>query len=156
MGTKAKDLQVEGTPALTDYVINERVGGPGVQPRRTLLQKVYDLFVSSGIGEFTVSDGIAAAGANQAGATPLTKTRNRVDTVPSGSGVVEDATAPKTRTVQNNCGTGEDLLWYPNGVEQFYRTGGTGLLGAGVPIPIADGNSASYVRYSNGVLTLQG
>lgn len=154
MSTKVKDLQTEGSPALTDYVISERIGGPGIQPRKTLLQKVYDLFVSSGIGEFTVADGIAAAGTVQGDATPITKTRNRVDTVAPGTGVVEDATAPKTRTVQAN--GANNLKWYPNGTDQFYVTGGTGLLGAGIPVTVGPGNSLSYVRYSAGVLTIQG
>ncbi len=156
MGTKVKDLVIETAPALTDYTTNERIGGPGIQPKIVLWQKILDMFISGGVGQMTVLSGIVAAGANQAGATVITKTRNRVDTVPPGSGVVEDGTNPVTRTVQNNCGTGEDLKWYPNGTDQFYRTGGTGLLGAGVPITIADGNSAQYIRYSNGILTLQG
>jgi len=156
MGTKFKNATTEIAPALTDYALNERVGGPGKQPKKTLWQKIYDLFVTSGMGEFTVADGIVAAGTVQGDATEITKTRNRVDTVPAGSGVVEDATNPVTRTIQNNCGTGEDLLWYPNGTDQFYITGGAGLQGAGTPVTIADGNSKAYVRYSAGVLTLQG
>ena len=156
MGTKVKNAVIESTPALTDWTLNERIGGAGKQPRRTLWQTIFDMFVSNGMGQMTVLSGIVAAGANQAGATILTKTRNRVDTVPAGSGVVEDGTNPVTRTVQNNCGTGEDLKWYPNGTDQFYVTGGGGLQGAGAAITIADGNSAAYVRYTNGVLTLQG
>ena len=153
---KYRLLPINNSPALTDYTTVQQVSTSRVQPERTLWQKIYDLFVSSGMSEMTVASGIIAAGTMQGDATEITKTRNRVDTVPTGSGVVEDATNPVTRTVQNNCGTGEDLLWYPNGTDQFYGTGGTGLLGAGVPITIADGNSAAYVRYSTGVLTLQG
>lgn len=156
MGTKVKNAIIESNPAITDWTLNERIGGAGKQPRRTEWQTIFDMFVSAGMGQVTAQSGIVAAGANQAGATEITKTRNRVDTVPAGSGVVEDETNPVTRTVQNNCGTGEDLKWYPSGTAQFYRTGGIGLLGAGIPIIIADGNSAQYIRYNNGVLTLQG
>ncbi len=109
------------------------------------------------VNTLTKEDAIVAAGTTQGTATTITKRHNRVDTVPAGSGVVEDATNPDHRVIQNNCGTGEDLKWYPNGTQQFYRTGaGGGLLGSGVPIIIADGNSAAYIRYSANVLTIQG
>lgn len=152
MSVKVNALPVESNPALTDSTINDSAN---IVTKRTTWQKIFDLFVTGGIaGSFTVQAGIVAAGATQGTATSLTKTRNRVDTVAAGTGVVEDATNPVTRTVQNNAAN--DLLWYPNGTNQFYITGGGGLQGAGVPISIAPGNSAAYVRYTNGVLTLQG
>lgn len=152
MATKVKDLTVETTPALTDYAINERVGGAGVQPKKTLWQKIFDLFVSSGMAQATVLDGITAAGTNQGTATEITKTHNRVDTVGAGTGVVEDNTDPVTRTVQNL--GANDLKWYPNGSDEFFIPG-LGLQGAGVPFVVASGNTAKYIRYSAGVLTIQ-
>lgn len=152
MGTKVKDLAIETAPVLTDYAINERVGGPGIQPKRTLWQTVFNLFVASGMGQITVQDGISAAGTTQGTATTITKTHNRIDTVGANSGVVEDSTDPVTRTVQNN--GANDLKWYPYSTNQFYIPG-SGLQGAGIPITIAAGNSAKYIRYSTGVLTIQ-
>lgn len=101
----------------------------------------------------TYASGIAAAGTNQATATLLTVTKNRVDTVGANTGVVENATtlAGYTRTVQNN--GANDLNWYPFGTNQFYIIG-SGLQGAGTPIVIAPGNQATYLAYTNGVLTL--
>lgn len=153
MSIKVNALPIQTAPSLTDYTINDTAS---LTTERSTWQKILDLFVANGVAPVTVLSGIVAAGVNQAGATILTKTRNRVDTVPAGSGVKEDTTNPVTRTVQNNCGTGQDLKWYPNGTDQFYITGGSGLQGAGVAITIADGNSAAYIRYNNGVLTLQG
>lgn len=152
MGTKVKDLQDESAPALTDYAINERVGGAGVQPKKATWQQIYDMFLAAGMGEVTAEDGIAAAGTTQGTATEITKTHNRVDTVGANSGVVEDATDPITRTVQNN--GANDLKWYPNGTDEFYIPG-SGLQGAGIPVTIASGNTAKYIRYSTGVLTIQ-
>lgn len=152
MSVKVNALPVESTPALTDYTINDSAS---TTTKRSTWQKIFDLFAANGMGAFTFSSGISAAGTNQATATVLTKTRNRIDTVGSGTGVKEDVAAVvgMTRTIQNN-GV-NDLLWYPFGTNQFYETG-TGLLGAGVPITIAPGNSAAYVCYNTGELTLQG
>lgn len=151
MSVKVNALPIESAPALTDYTINDSAS---VSTKRSTWQKIYDLFFST---FNSVASGISASGTNQATATVLTKTFNRIDAVPAGSGVKEDSTNPVTRNNQNNCGTGEDLKWYPNGTDQFYITGaGGGLQGAGVPIIIADGNSAKYIRYTNGILTIQG
>lgn len=148
MSIKVNALPVESTPALTDYTIND---SSSTTTKRSTWQKILDLFV----GTFhSVALGISAAGTNQATATVLTKTFNRIDTVGSGTGVKEDTTNPVTRTVQNN--GANDLLWYPNGTDQFYLTDGSGLQGAGVPYSISSGNSAKYIRYTNGQLTIQG
>ena len=141
-------LPIETNPALTDYTANDSAS---IQLRRSTWQKIYDLFFST---FNSVTSGISAAGTNQATATILTKTFNRIDTVGSGTGVKEDATNPVTRTVQNN--GANDLKWYPYSTDQFYLTDGSGLQGAGIPITIASGNSAKYIRYTNGQLTIQG
>lgn len=151
---KVKDLAIEVAPVITDYAINERVGGAGVQPKRTLWQKIFDMFVASGMGVRTYLAGIVAAGVDQATATALTKTLNRVDTVPAGTGVVNSAAegAGFERTVQNNNAV-EDLLWYPFVGSRFYIIG-TGLMAIDAPITIGAGNQASAIAYTAGVLTL--
>jgi hypothetical protein len=149
---KVKDLTTTTAPLLTDYTINERVGGSGTQQNKVLWQKIFDLFASNGMGVVTAESGIVAAGTVQGDATPVTETYNRVDTVAAGTGVVEDATDPITRTVQSI--GANDLNWYPNGTDQFYVPG-AGLLGAGIPFVIAPGNTAKYIRYSAGILTIQ-
>ena len=150
---KAKDLTVNSTPALTDYTINETIGGSGVQPNIALWQKIFDLFVASGIMSGTYASGISAAGTDQATATSLTVTKNRIDTVASGTGVKNSATevAGFSRTVQNN--GANDLLWYPFGTNQFYIIG-SGLQGASTPITISPGNQSSVIAYTAGVLTI--
>lgn len=149
MATKVKNLQVEATPVLTDSVILERIGGPGIQPKLTLLQKIFDLFSVS----TSSLSGISAAGTNQSTATALTKNKNRIDTVSSGTGVKDSVTAVSgyTRTVQNN-GV-NDLLWYPFGTNQFFILG-SGLQGAGTPMSIAPGNEITVFCYDAGQLTL--
>ena len=151
---KVKDLTIEVAPALTDYAINERVGGPGVQPKRTLWQLIFDMFIAAGMPVRTYLSGIAAAGTVQGDATGLTKTLNRIDTVAAGTGVVNAATeaAGFERTVQNN-GAGEDLLWYPFVGSRFY-VNGTGAMAIDAPITISQGNQASVIAYTAGVLTL--
>jgi len=141
-------LPIETNPALTDYTANDSAS---VQLRRTAWQKIYDLFFAT---FNSVASGISAAGTKRETATILTKTFNRVDTVGSGAGVVEDSSNPVTRTVQNN--GANDLKWYPYSTDQFYLTDGSGLQGASVPITIASGNSAKYIRYSANQLTIQG
>ena len=152
MSIKVNQLPIQTTPALTDYTINDT--GSTVTERSTW-QKIFDLFVSSGIISGTYLSGISAAGANQAAATSVSRTFNRIDTVSVGTGVKNSASSAggEVRTVQNN--GANDLLWYPFGTEQFYLSG-TGLLGASTPITIASGNSAKYVCYNAGQLTLQG
>ena len=92
--------------------------------------------------------GISAGGAAQGNATIITKKRNRIDTVPAGTGVVNDIaeTIGFMRTVQNN--GANDLLWYP-----FL---GSNFLGqaANIPILIAAGNQATVFCYNNRELTL--
>lgn len=152
MSVKVNALPIESTPALTDYTINDSAS---VTTKRSTWQKIFDLFVSSGIVSGTYLSGISAAGTNQATATTISKTFNRIDTVAAGTGVKNSAAsvAGETRTVQNN--GANDLLWYPFGTEQFYITG-SGLQGASVPITIASGNSAKYIVYNVGQLTIQG
>lgn len=153
MGTKVKDLTVETAPVLTDYTLNERIGGPGVQPKITLWQKIYDMFVATGLVVETYISGIAAAGTTQGTATTISYTLNRVDTVASGTGVKNLATeaAGFKRTVQNN--GANDLKWYPFLGSLFY-VNGTGAMAANAPITIAPGNQASVIAYTAGVLTL--
>lgn len=151
---KVKDLAVEAAPVLTDYTINERIGGPGVQPKITLWQKIFDMFTAAGMGVRTYLSGIVAAGTVQGDATALTKTLNRVDTVGAGTGVVNSATetAGFERTVQN-ADPVEDLLWYPFSGSRFYILG-TGLMAVDAPLTISAGNQASVIAYTNGILTL--
>ena len=153
MGTKVKDLTIETAPALTDYAINERVGGAGVQPKRATWQLILDLFVASGLVSETYLSGISAAGTNQATATTISKTFNRIDTVAAGTGVKNVATEPAgfRRTVQNN--GANDLVWYPFLGSNFY-VNGTGASAANAGITISPGNQASVIAYTAGELTL--
>lgn len=154
MGTKVKDLTIETAPALTDYAINERVGGAGVQPKRTTWQKIFDLFVASGISAAeTYAKAISAAGTNQATATTLSANVNRIDTVASGTGVknVAQEAAGFRRTVQNN--GANDLVYYPFLGSNFYING-SGAMAANAGITIVPGNQVSVIAYSTGELTL--
>lgn len=148
MSVKVNALPVESTPALTDYTINDSAS---VTTKRSTWQKIYDLFFAT---FHSSASSISAAGATQAGATILTKTFNRVDTVAAGTGVKEDATAiaGDRGIVQNN--GANDLLVYPFGTNQFYEIDGTGLQGAGIPSSVAPGNTLEYFCYNAGILTI--
>lgn len=152
MSIKVNALPVEAAPLISDSTIND---SGNLVTKRTTWQKVFDLFVATGIMNGTYLSGIAAAGANQATATALTNNMNRIDTVALGTGVKNAVTEPAgfTRTVQNN--GANDLLWYPFGANSFYEIGGVGLIGASTPIIIAPGNQASVMAYTAGVLTLK-
>src|SRR3972149_5459588 len=153
MSVKVNALPVEANPALTDSTINDSVN---IVTKRTTWQKIFDWVVTSGIMSGTYASGISAAGVSQATATAISATFNRVDSVAAGTGVKNSAAsvAGETRMVQNN--GANDLLWYPFGADQFYLTDGSGLQGASVPITIASGNSAKFICYNAGQLTIQG
>lgn len=133
-------------PSLTDWTLNDDL----VILTRTQWKDVLDMFVAAGVSLVSFMAGIVATGANQATAFVLTKTNNRVDTVPTGTGVVEDVSAiagQTKRTIQNRCGTGEDLLYYPFLGDNFFG------LSANDPLTISDGNQVTVQCYTNGELT---
>ncbi len=103
------------------------------------------------ITEVTAKDGIVAfAGGGQTSATLLKDDYNVVETVGSAGDSVKlgAAKAGLERTV-SNMGGGNDMNLYPAIGEQFEY--GSTLLGANVPIAIADGNSFKFVCYDDGV-----
>lgn len=151
MSVKVNELPIELTPSLTDSTINDT---GNVTTKRTTWQKVFDLFVASGISaNETYAKAIVAAGTNQATATTLSVTVNRIDTVASGTGVknVASEAAGFRRTVQNN--GANDLVYYPFLGSNFYIIG-SGALGANSGVTIAPGNQVSVIAYSTGELTL--
>lgn len=154
---KVYELPEENSPQLTDHLILDRHNVAGY-PMRVLLSSIASLLQTSGFfsGGVVVTSGITAAGNDQATATILTNTTNsynRVDTVASGQGVKNGSTAVvgDIMVVQN---TGQnELKWYPFGSDSFYLPD-LGSLGGSIAYPIAPGNSAKFVCYNNGVLTL--
>lgn len=149
---KVKDFDVEASPALTDYAVNERVGGSGKQPKRTLWSSILTMLQNAGVSVETYESGISAAGTNQATATVLTKNFTRVDTVGSGTGVIEPTALLKRGRVANN-GL-NDLKFYPQGSNKFYDMSAHDFLSPAAPFTIAPGNSIDWVRYESGVLTI--
>lgn len=152
MGTKVKDLTVESAPVLTDYTINERVGGAGVQPKKTLWQTIFNLFVSAGMAAGTYAKNITATGTNQATAATLSNAINRIDTVGAGTGVVNAAleAAGFDRIVQNN--GANDLVYYPFLGSNFFVIG-VGAMATNAGITIAPGNQVRVKAYASGELT---
>ncbi len=148
---KVKDLNIESSPLLTDYAINERPGGTGIQPKLVTWQDILTLFIANSLST-TGESGIIPAGANQATATVLTSSKNRVDTVTAGTGVKDDIapTVGFTRLIQNN--GANDLNYYPFLGARFYAVG-TGLMAINSPVVIAPGNQVEVYCYDDGVLT---
>ncbi len=145
-GIKVNQLPTQTSPSLTDYTINDTAS---TTTERSTWQKIKNLFQ----GSDAQASGITAAGTIQGDATTISKDFNRVDTVASGTGVVNAATetAGFARTVQNN--GANDLNWYPYFGSAFYIIG-SGAMSANAPIVIASGNQASVRAYANGVLTI--
>lgn len=147
--TMAKNLGALSTPM---YIIDPNMGQAKAQGKLAIPVYITDTDTSSVIIQ-TFTSGITAAGANQATATIVSKTRNRIDTVAAGTGVVPDRTAVSGffQTIQNN--GANDLLYYPFSGDHFYVIG-SGAMAADAPVTIASGNEVTVLAYNDGELTI--
>ena len=96
----------------------------------------------------TSKSGLIATGTNQSTALVLTKTRNRIDTAASGTGVKPNVTATEgfTQIIQNK--GANDITYYP-----FL---GNNFLGAAANagVVIVAGNELAVYCYDDGELTI--